>query len=272
MLWRLLFVALAVAFARPVLAQGEDLNVLTRWVEWADAPARLRRYLNSVAFDLLERRREEVARLRTAADWERRRAEVRAALDRVLGPFPERTPLRPRVMGTVEKEGFRIEKIVFESQPGLYVTGCLIVPSKRPPRSPAILNVIGHTDVSFRAPSYQQLILNLVRKGFIVFAIDPVGQGERLQYYDPERKRSAVGGSTTEHSYFGRQCFLAGSSAARYFAWDGIRALDYLASRPEVDPARIGVTGISGRGTQTAYIAAWTIAWPNLAEDGVSVF
>jgi hypothetical protein len=149
MLRRLLFVALAVAFARPVLAQGEDLNVLTRWVEWADGPARLQRHLNSVAFDLLERRRGEVARLRTAADWERRRAEVRAALDRVLGPFPERTPLRPRVMGTVEKEGFRMEKIVLQSQPG--VTGCLIVPSKRPPRSPAILNVIGHTDVSFRA-------------------------------------------------------------------------------------------------------------------------
>src|SRR5436309_12878151 len=244
------------AASRLAAPQSEDLNVFTRWVEWADAPARLQLHLNSVAFDLLERRRAEVARLKTAADWERRRTQVRASLMRVLGTFPERTPLRPRVTGTVEREGFRIEKIVFESQPGFYVTGCFFLPSNRQPRAPAILNVIGHTDISFRAPMYQQLILNLVGKGFIVFAIDPVGQGERLQYYDPAAKRSTVGGATTEHSHFGYQCFLAGSSAARYFAWDGIRALDYLASRPEVDPARLGVTGISGGGTQTAYIAA----------------
>ena len=255
---RRIAILLVTILAAPPLAapQSEDLNVLTRWIEWADAPARLQLQLSSVAFDLLERRRAEVAQLRTAADWERRRTQVRAALERVLGPFPERTPLRPRVMGTIEGEGFRIERIVFESQPRFYVTGCLFVPVNRQPRAPAILNVIGHTDISFRAPRYQQLILNLVRKGFIVFAVDPAGQGERLQYYDPGTKRSSVGGSTTEHSYFGTQCFLAGSSAARYFAWDGVRALDYLASRPEVDPARLGVTGISGGGTQTSYIAA----------------
>jgi dienelactone hydrolase len=100
------------------------------------------------------------------------------------------------------------------------------------------------------------LILNLVEKRFIVLAMDPIGQGERLQYYDPDQKKSRIGGSTREHSYLGQQCFLAGSSAARYFAWDGIRAIDYLVSRPEVDPDRIGVTGISGGGTQTSYIAA----------------
>jgi dienelactone hydrolase len=254
---RTAIVVIAILAASPPAApQTEDLDVLTRWVQWADAPARLQLHLNAVAFDLLDRRRGEVAQLRTAADWERRRTEVRAALGRVLGAFPERTPLRPRVTGTVEKGGFRIEKIVFESRPAFYVTGCLFFPSSRQPRAPAILNVIGHTDASFRAPMYQQLILNLVGKGFIVFAVDPVGQGERLQYYDPAAKRSTVGGATAEHSHFGYQCFLAGSSAARYFAWDGIRALDYLASRPEVDPARLGVTGISGGGTQTSYIAA----------------
>ncbi len=134
---------IAILAAPPlVTSQSEDLNVFTRWFEWADAPARLQLHLNSVAFDLLDRRRAEVAQLRTAADWERRRAQVRASLARVLGTFPERTPLRPRVMGTVEREGFRIEKIVFESQPGLYVTACLFLPSNRQPRSgraPAVL-------------------------------------------------------------------------------------------------------------------------------------
>src|SRR5262249_36447744 len=68
--------------------------------------------------------------------------------------------------------------------------------------------------------------------------------------------RSVVGGPTSEHSYFGKQCLLSGSSAARYFTWDAIRAIDYLVSRPEVDANRIGVTGISGGGTQTSYVAA----------------
>jgi len=157
----------------------------------------------------------------------------------------------------VRKEGFRIEKILFESMPSFFVTSCLFVPDNLRGKSPAILNLIGHTDIAFRAPSYQQLVLNLVTKGFIVLAIDPISQGERLQYYDPAVNRSVVGGPTTEHSYFGKQCFLAGSSAARYFTWDAIRAIDYLVSRPEVDAARIGVTGISGGGTQTSYVAAF---------------
>ena len=98
--------------------------------------------------------------------------------------------------------------------------------------------------------------MNLVRKNFLVFAFDPVGQGERLEYYNPETKKSIVGGPTTEHSYPGTQAFITGSSQARYMIWDGIRAVDYLLSRKEVDPERIGITGRSGGGTQSAYIAA----------------
>jgi cephalosporin-C deacetylase-like acetyl esterase len=238
------------------MAQTEDLSVLSLWVEWSDAANMLQHHLNSQAFDLLERRLGSIRALKTAESWKARQAAVRATLDRVVGPFPERTPLNARILGTIAKEGYTIEKVVFDSVPNFHVTGCLFLPNQRRGKAPAILNVIGHTDISFRAPSYQRLILNLVKKGFIVFAIDPIGQGERLQYYDPAQRRSLVGGATTEHSYFGRQCFIAGSSAARYFTWDGIRAIDYLAARPEVDASRIGVTGISGGGTQTSYIAA----------------
>jgi len=102
------------------------------------------------------------------------------------------------------------------------------------------------------------VILNLVRKGFVVFAVDPVGQGERYQYWDPERHASRVGEPTLEHSYPGAQCFITGSSLARYMVWDGMRAIDYLISRPEVDPSRVGVTGRSGGGTQAAYLGRWT--------------
>jgi len=241
---------------KSLMAQAEDLNVLTDWFEWSSAPGQLRRSLNREAQELLTARSKKVAALRSKADWERRQAEVRDALVRLMGPFPEKSPLNARITGTVQARGFRVEKVVFESMPRFYVTGCLFVPDNLKGKAPAILDVIGHTDVAFRAVSYQQLILNLVDKGFIVFAVDPVGQGERLQYYDPERGVSKVGGATAEHSYLGKQCFLTGSSAAHYFAWDGIRAIDYLVSRPEVDPGRIGVTGISGGGTQTSYISA----------------
>ena len=242
---------------RPGLAQQqEDLRVLHRWVEWSHAETSLQRHLNRQAFELLDARQERIEALQTADDWRRRQEEVRTTLERIVGPFPEKTPLNPQVLGAVEKDGYRVEHIVFESMPGFYVTACLFLPEERQEKAPAILNVIGHTDIAFRAAGYQNVVLNLVDKGFIVLAMDPVGQGERKQYYDPELGRSVVGGATAEHSYFGIQAFLAGCSAARYFVWDGIRAIDYLVSRPEVDPERIGVTGLSGGGTQTSYIAA----------------
>jgi dienelactone hydrolase len=239
-----------------VFSQAENLAVLDGWIDWSDAADHLQRRLNGTAFELLGKRIDLVAGVRTKGDWQRRISESRASLKEAIGPFPERTPLNPRILGSVRKDGYTIEKVVFESLPGLYVTSCLFIPVHGGARLPAILYLSGHTEESFRNPRYQQVILNLVGKGFIVLAMDPLGQGERLQYYDPGLRRSLVGGATAEHSYFGRQCFLTGASAARYFIWDCIRAIDYLVSRPEVDPERIGATGLSGGGTQSAYVAA----------------
>ena len=116
--------------------------------------------------------------------------------------------------------------------------------------------LIGHDQPSFREEYYQVIITNLVKKGMIVFAIDPLGQGEHVQYYDPEIKFSAIGYSVIEHCYFGNVCFLAGVSSAKHFIWDGMRAIDYLLTRKEVDPENIGVTGFSGGGTVTSYLMA----------------
>jgi dienelactone hydrolase len=91
----------------------------------------------------------------------------------------------------------------------------------------------------------------------IVFVIDPLGQGEHVQYYDTTLKFSAAGYSVVEHQYMGNVCFLTGTSSAKYFIWDGIRAIDYLLTRKEVDPENIGVTGFSGGGTVTGYVAAY---------------
>ena len=90
-------------------------------------------------------------------------------------------------------------------------------------------------------------------------AIDPISQGERIQLYDPDKKISLLGAGaiTREHSYLGTQTLISGTSIARYFIWDGIRGIDYLLTRDEVDPQRLGVTGQSGGGTQAAYLYAF---------------
>jgi cephalosporin-C deacetylase-like acetyl esterase len=186
-----------------------------------------------------------------------RQAAVKDKLMEMVGPFPEKTPLKPRITGTIKGDGYRIEKIIFEAMPGYYVTGCIYVPEGIKGKVPAILNVIGHNQEAFRNPLYQVINYNLVKRGMIVFAIDPPGQGEHVQYYDPQLKSSSVGYTVVEHCYFGNQTFISGSSAARYFIWEGIRAIDYLVSRKEVDPERIGVTGFSGGGTVTTYLSAF---------------
>ncbi|MBN1183854.1 MAG: acetylxylan esterase [Bacteroidales bacterium] len=107
------------------------------------------------------------------------------------------------------------------------------------------------------------------RKGFIVFAFDPVAQGERLEYYDPETGKDIVGDPDIVHSYSGAQAFITGSLQARYMIWDGIRAVDYLLTRKEVDPARIGITGRSGGGTQSSQIAALDDRILAAAPDGI---
>ncbi|WDQ16327.1 alpha/beta hydrolase family protein [Rhodopirellula sp. P2] len=241
----------------------EDLNVLDggnpnapSWIDWNDPGLMLAHHLNGLTRECLAAREDEVSALKTAEDWKARQTKVRQTLDQILGPWPDRTPLNPQVTGTLQKDGYRVEKIVFESMPHFYVTGALFIPDGLEEPRPAILKVIGHSAQAFRRDLYQNVILNLVHKGFVVFTIDPLGQGERLQSFDPQTGKSTVGSSTKEHSHAGVQCFLTGRSIARYFTWDGIRAIDYLLTRPEVDPNRIGVTGLSGGGTQSSYIGA----------------
>jgi cephalosporin-C deacetylase-like acetyl esterase len=253
-----LLAILLFAKTNTVLAQEENLKVFDRWREWSDGGNMLMRHLNQQAFRYLDTRDNEIAGLETKADWLNRQNKVKATLLKTVGPFPQKTPLNPRITGTVTKDGYKVEKIIYESMPGYYVTGALYLPDSKG-KKPAILFVSGHTNNGFRYNTYQNMTLNLVKKGFIVFAIDPISQGERVQHYDPEKNASLVGpdSPTREHSYLGNQTFLSGVSIARYFIWDGIRAVDYLLTRKEVDPEKIGVTGQSGGGTQASYIFAF---------------
>ena len=237
-------------------SEPENLNVLHQWIRWNNPGSFLMNHLLKQAAVYYDVRDKEIHGLSTEAEWLGRQQTVRRRLLQILGPFPEKTPLRAVITGTIRKDGYALEKILFESHPGFYVTGSLFIPSVRKAKLPAVLNVIGHEQESYRAPLDQVLILNLVRKGMIVFAIDPLGQGERVQYFDPKINFSSVGYSVVEHCYFGNQCFLSGVSPAKYFIWDAMRAIDYLLTRKEVDPDRIGMTGFSGGGTITSYVSA----------------
>lgn len=248
---------LALPMDGPRMNEPENLDVFQQWIRWNNGGSLLMNHLMKQAFHLYDLRDGDIARLKTKAGWIQRQQEVRDKLMEIAGPFPEKTPLNPVVTGIVRKEGYRIEKIVYESSPGFYVTGCLFIPAKIKGRAPAVLNVIGHEQISYKEELDQVIILNLVKKGMVVFTIDPIGQGEHVQYFEPEINFSSIGYSVIEHCYFGNQCLLSGVSPARYFIWDGIRAIDYLLTRKEVDPGRMGVTGFSGGGTVTAYLGAF---------------
>ena len=236
-----------------------DFDVIDNWIQFSDAPNSLYHDLANQAYNLLEKRKEKVADLHSLSDWQQRQQWIHKKLLKVVGPFPERTPLNAKTTRIITKDNYNVEHIVFEPQPGFYVTSSLFIPSsvKSGVKAPAIIYCSGHTDQGYRHPIYQQAILNLVEKGFIVFAFDPIDQGERYEYYDPETRKSIIGERDEEHSYIGAQPFISGSSLAKYVIWDGIRAIDYLVTRKEVDTARIGITGRSGGGTQSAYIAAF---------------
>ncbi|MFC2125747.1 alpha/beta hydrolase family protein [Bacteroidota bacterium] len=249
--------------------QSIDPDVLKGWRMYSNSENTLYHHLTNQAIDLWDKREMEVSQLTSKSDWLKRQNEVREVLLKIAGPFPEKTPLNPRITGVIQKDGYSIEKIIFESRPGFFVTGILFIPGNLKGKAPAILYCAGHSSTrqAFRSPVYQRVCINFAKKGFIVFAYDPVDQGERHQYFDESLGGNFLGRPTIKHSYSGNQCFITGSSQAHYVIWDGIRAIDYLISRKEVDSDRIGVTGQSGGGTQSAYIGAFddrvAVAAPN---------
>ena len=194
------------------------------------------------------------------------RDEVREAIDKAYRPWPSKTPLNERVVGTIERRHYHIEKVLFESRPGCLVTAHLYVPNNLDGPAPGIIGSCGHAADGKNAPLYQAFCQRLARNGFVVLIYDPFNQGERDQYY-ALHSRESVRSSTHAHNMMGKQLELVGEWFGAWRAWDGIRALDYLLTRPEVDPAHIGLTGNSGGGTMTSWIwpveARFTMAAPS---------
>jgi hypothetical protein len=221
----------------------------------AETPqAQLIRYLNAIGKRQLSARADEIAGLKTRADAERRQQAVHEKLLRLIGGLPAvHGPLHTRAAGVLKHDDYRIEKVIYESLPGFYVTANVYVPAHGAAPFPAVLMPVGHYETG--KDGERLVAVGLARKGFIALEYDPVGQGERIQYYDTDTGASKVGGSTTEHSHANGQTLLIGETVARYRIWDGIRGIDYLVSRKDVDAQRIGCMGCSGGGTLTTYIS-----------------
>jgi hypothetical protein len=202
-------------------------------------------------------RLERFAAVHSETDLRALQGELRGKILELIGGLPaERTPLNARVTGTITGDGYRIEKVVFESVPGFHVTALVYVPDRLAGRRPAVLLACGHSPVGKAHPGYQEIAIRLARRGYVVLCWDPVGQGERSQFWDAARGRSRYNLVCGEHAVLGNLAVLAGTSLLRWEVWDGMRAVDYLLTRPEVDEHRISITGTSGGGLQSAWIGA----------------
>jgi cephalosporin-C deacetylase-like acetyl esterase len=236
--------------------EDPDLDFLTNIGEFRDLRKMLPAHLMNEANEHLRQRAAAIAGISTLDAVADRRKLVRGKISESVGGFPERTPLNARTVSTLDRGDFKIEKIIFESQPGFFVTANLYLPKTGAPPYPAILYPLGHELGGKSHATWQQMLGSLARRGYVALAWDPLGQEERKQFFDPDWNDSKFFSSTVEHTELGTQCMLIGDAIARYTIWDGIRALDYLLSRPEVDPSRVGATGNSGGGTHTSYLSA----------------
>jgi dienelactone hydrolase len=230
---------------------ADDLTVLKP----EEAPhTMLYRALEQQARARLAARRQEVANLKTPEAIRQRQTQIRARFLEALGDLPDKTPLNARVVGKDQREGYSVERVIYESRPGHHVTANLYLPGGPPPY-PGVLVPCGHSANGKAAETYQRISILLAKNGMAALCYDPIGQGERSQALDAQGK-PLINGSTTEHTMAGIGALLIGRSAASYRIWDGLRSMDYLASRSEVDPDRLGCTGNSGGGTLTAYLMA----------------
>ncbi|MGF7031734.1 cephalosporin-C deacetylase-like acetyl esterase [Paenibacillus mucilaginosus] len=221
-----------------------------------DVKSQLPRWIYESAMQAARKGEQAREAITDPAGVERRQQEIRDGIERCLGGMPASdTPLNPVVTGTTTGKGFRVEKVIFEPRPQVYATANLYLPDDASGEAPrgAVLVLCGHREQAKHCDEYQSVCHYLVQTGLIVLSLDPIGQGERFGFYDPQAGEAPMT-SVTEHENVGRQCLPLGDSFARYMLHDAVRAVDYLAGRPEVDPARIGVTGHSGGGTQTALL------------------
>lgn len=221
------------------------------------APTDLHQTILTLADGQERERRAHFAAVRSKGELEQLQQGLRRTFLDLIGGLPRATGAPPsKSHGRIDADGYTIEKVAYESFPNYVVPGLLYRPKGYAGRRPAVLSPCGHSTNGKAADTYQILHINLAKRGFIVLTYDPVGQGERSQFWDAAKSRSHFNLSCGEHCVLGNPLYLLGTSLARYRIWDGIRGIDLLASLPDVDPDKIGCAGNSGGGTLTAYISA----------------
>ena len=248
---------------------AEDLAVLSALPGDPAPGAMLEVSLKQQAYAAIDRRKAAFEKLKSQAECRKWQEERRAFFLRQIGGLPERTPLKPKIVGTLKGEGYRVENILFESRPDFHVTANLYLPLTPGPW-PGVIVPCGHSHDGKAAGGYQRICILLARHGMAAMCYDPVGQGERYQMLDLSRERTHFDDAphvpvphpnvrclcTDEHTMMGLGCILLGSNVAQFRIWDGMRAIDYLQSRDDILADKIGCTGNSGGGTLTAYLMA----------------
>ena len=232
---------------RAVKEPQADLGVLEK-----DASGLLEKYYLGRIRAQYDKRRADVAEaLKTKKGVLKRQQMLRRDLQKILGDLPEKTPLRPRVTGKIDGDGYRIEKVVYESRPGHFVTANLYVPTTGKGPFPGVLIACGHSNLGKAYEMYHRAGLLMVKQGFLTLVYDCIGQGERSSYLTGTNRSSA------QHKLDHVNAILVGRTVVGYQAWDSLRSADYLLSRPEVDRSKsLGMTGNSGGGGQTMYLMA----------------
>ncbi len=232
----------------------ENLRVLPENIDGAKPAEMMSRYVRSLAqahFDNWKLRYEQRTTPEQIAAYQKRLHEQ---FIEAIGGLPERTPLNPQVTGVVKREGYKVEKIIFESRPKHYVTALLFLPAgngNNPPY-PGALVPCGHSSNGKAHDAYQTMGALLALNGMAALVFDPIDQGERSQLLSALPRLAG----TRAHTMLGIGSILLGRNTASFEISDGMRAIDYLQSRPEIDTERIGCTGNSGGGTQTSYLMA----------------
>jgi dienelactone hydrolase len=243
----------AVVLASLSQAVAEDLTVLPNEIGGGAPAEMMHEYLMGLVEAALDRRDTEYEKIKTPQDVVAHQKGMRQFYVDQLGGFPERTPLNAKVVEKRDGDGCRIEKVVYESQPRLFVTALLYLPKTEPPY-PGVLVPCGHSGNGKASEAYQSVCILLAKNGLAALCYDPIEQGERYQLLDEKGKPLA--GGTTGHSIVGVGSTLLGRNTATYRIWDGMRSIDYLQDRPDIDPKLIGCTGNSGGGTLTSYLMA----------------
>lgn len=231
---------------------AEDLHVLPEKIDGVAPTEMMSLYLHRLAKQSFESWKQRYEQLKTPEQIAEYQKNLREKFIEAIGGLPQRTPLNPQITGVIQRDGYRVEKVLFESQPKHYVSALLFLPDagRHKPPYPGVLIPCGHSANGKAHDAYQTMGALLALNGMAALVFDPIDQGERSQMLSELPKLAG----TRAHTMLGVGSILLGRNTARFEIWDGMRGIDYLQSRGEVDPKRIGCTGNSGGGTQTSYL------------------